>query len=90
VLFFCPASAGGWNRVARVAACGRSGADGTAICPEGGGACRLYRGVAGPVIGADLLHLKEIEQSAVGIASIGGAGTFDGIVLSGIVAAYLA
>jgi len=25
-----------------------------------------------------------------GIASIGGAGTFDGIVLSGIVAAYLA
>ena len=47
-------------------------------------------GVAGPLIGADLLHLKEIEQSTVGMASIGGAGTFDGIVLSGIVAAYLA
>jgi uncharacterized membrane protein len=47
-------------------------------------------GVAGPLIGADLMHLKEIEQSAVGMASIGGAGTFDGIVLSGIVAAYLA
>ena len=47
-------------------------------------------GIAGPLIGADLLHLKEIEQSAVGVASIGGAGTFDGIVLSGIVAAYLA
>lgn len=47
-------------------------------------------GVAGPLIGADLLHLREIEQSAVGMASIGGAGTFDGIVLSGIVAAYLA
>jgi uncharacterized membrane protein len=47
-------------------------------------------GVAGPLIGADLLHLKEIEASAAGIASIGGAGTFDGIVLSGIVAAYLA
>jgi uncharacterized membrane protein len=46
--------------------------------------------VAGPLIGADLLHLREIEQSAVGVASIGGAGTFDGIVLSGIVAAYLA
>ena len=40
-------------------------------------------------VGADLLHLKEIEQSTVGMASIGGAGTFDGIVLSGIVAAYL-
>jgi uncharacterized membrane protein len=47
-------------------------------------------GVAGPLIGADLMHLREIEQSAVGLASIGGAGTFDGIVLSGIVAAYLA
>src|SRR6202030_891402 len=47
-------------------------------------------GVAGPLIGADLLHLKEIEQSAVGVASIGGAGTFDGIALSGVLAAYLA
>jgi uncharacterized membrane protein len=47
-------------------------------------------GIAGPLIGADLLHLGEIEKSATGIASIGGAGTFDGIVLSGIVAAYLA
>jgi uncharacterized membrane protein len=47
-------------------------------------------GVVGPLIGADVLHLREIEQSAVGMASIGGAGTFDGIVLSGIIAAYLA
>ncbi|HXV67993.1 MAG TPA: DUF1614 domain-containing protein [Nitrospira sp.] len=47
-------------------------------------------GVLGPLIGADLLHLRDIEKIAAGIASIGGAGTFDGIVLSGIVAAYLA
>ena len=47
-------------------------------------------GTLGPLIGEDLLHLREIEESAVGVASIGGAGTFDGIVLSGIVAAYLA
>lgn len=47
-------------------------------------------GVLGPLIGADLLHLRDIEKIATGIASIGGAGTFDGIVLSGIVAAYLA
>ena len=47
-------------------------------------------GVLGLLIGADLLHLRDIEQIAAGIASIGGAGTFDGIVLSGIVAAYLA
>ena len=47
-------------------------------------------GVLGPLIGADLLHLRDIEKIDTGIASIGGAGTFDGIVLSGIVAAYLA
>ncbi|MBI5855294.1 MAG: DUF1614 domain-containing protein [Nitrospirae bacterium] len=47
-------------------------------------------GVLGPLIGADLLHLRDIEQISAGMASIGGAGTFDGIVLSGIVAAYLA
>lgn len=47
-------------------------------------------GVAGPLIGADLFHLKDLKASPVGIASIGGAGTFDGIVLSGIIAAYLA
>jgi uncharacterized membrane protein len=47
-------------------------------------------GVVGPLIGADLLHLRDVEKAAAGILSIGGAGTFDGIVLSGIVAAYLA
>lgn len=47
-------------------------------------------GVLGPLIGADLLHLREIERLQTGMASIGGAGTFDGIVLSGMVAALLA
>lgn len=47
-------------------------------------------GVAGPLVGADLLHLTEVEKVPSGILSIGGAGTFDGIVLSGIIAAYLA
>jgi uncharacterized membrane protein len=47
-------------------------------------------GVAGPLIGADLLHLRDLTGKASGVMSIGGAGTFDGIVLSGIVAAYLA
>jgi len=46
--------------------------------------------VPGPPIGADLLHLRDISTLETGVASIGGAGTFDGIVLSGIVAAYLA
>jgi uncharacterized membrane protein len=47
-------------------------------------------GVLGPLIGADLMHLRDISQLRVGIVSIGGAGTFDGIVLSGIIAALLA
>ncbi len=47
-------------------------------------------GVFGPLLGADILHIREIPHIATGMASIGGAGTFDGIVLSGILAAYLA
>lgn len=47
-------------------------------------------GVLGPLVGADLLHLREIRNSSTGFGSIGGAGTFDGIVLSGLVATLLA
>jgi uncharacterized membrane protein len=47
-------------------------------------------GVAGPLVGADLLHLKDITKVSAGMLSIGGAGTFDGIVLSGLLAALLA
>lgn len=46
-------------------------------------------GVCGPLVGADLLHLGDISRVAVGMLSIGGAGTFDGIVLSSILAALL-
>jgi len=47
-------------------------------------------GVLGPLIGADLLNLRRIGRVSAGMASIGGAGTFDGIVLSGLVATLLA
>jgi uncharacterized membrane protein len=47
-------------------------------------------GVWGTLIGADLCHLKKVLRSPVNFVSIGGAGTFDGIVLSGVVAAFLA
>ena len=46
-------------------------------------------GVLGPLLGADVLHLDEIADIGAGMASIGGAGTFDGIVLSGLVATLL-
>jgi uncharacterized membrane protein len=47
-------------------------------------------GVAGPLIGADLLHWKWFSQARSSVVSIGGAGTFDGIVLSGVLAAFIA
>jgi len=45
-------------------------------------------GTIGTLIGADLLNLHKIKGFG-GIASIGGAGTFDGIFLSGIIAVLL-
>ncbi|MEY4705205.1 MAG: hypothetical protein RL042_1407 [Nitrospirota bacterium] len=60
------------------------------LVPEQAPQVAFVAGVLGPLIGADLLHLRDIEGLETGIASIGGAGTFDGIVLSGIVAVYLA
>jgi uncharacterized membrane protein len=53
-------------------------------------AVAFVAGVVGPLIGADLLHLKDLRDKPVGLASIGGAGTFDGIVLSGVLATLLA
>lgn len=47
-------------------------------------------GTLGVLIGADLLRLKDIRTMGTPIASIGGAGTFDGIFISGIVAVLLA
>jgi uncharacterized membrane protein len=64
------------------------------LMPESFAAVRppvaFVSGVLGPLVGADLLHLKDITKVPMGMLSIGGAGTFDGIVLSGILAALLA
>jgi uncharacterized membrane protein len=47
-------------------------------------------GSVGTLIGADLLNLDKIGGLGAPIASIGGAGTFDGIFLTGILAVLLA
>jgi uncharacterized membrane protein len=47
-------------------------------------------GTLGVLIGADLLRLGDIRKMGVPVASIGGAGTFDGIFITGIVAVLLA
>ncbi|MGD0203711.1 MAG: DUF1614 domain-containing protein [Candidatus Bathyarchaeia archaeon] len=47
-------------------------------------------GVLGSLIGADLSNLRKIPKLGAQVASIGGAGTFDGIFLTGIIAVLLA
>jgi uncharacterized membrane protein len=47
-------------------------------------------GSMGTLIGADLLNLDKIGDMGAPVASIGGAGTFDGIFLTGILAVLLA
>jgi uncharacterized membrane protein len=47
-------------------------------------------GSMGTLIGADLLNLDKISDLGAPVASIGGAGTFDGIFLTGILAVLLA
>jgi len=46
-------------------------------------------GTLGVLTGADLLRLKDIAKLGTPIGSMGGAGTFDGIFLTGIVAVLL-
>jgi uncharacterized membrane protein len=47
-------------------------------------------GSLGTLIGADLLNLQYVQGLGAPVASIGGAGTFDGIFLTGILAVLLA
>jgi uncharacterized membrane protein len=47
-------------------------------------------GSLGTLIGADLLNLGAVQGLGAPVASIGGAGTFDGIFLTGILAVILA
>jgi len=46
-------------------------------------------GSLGVLIGADLFRLKDIHTMRAPVASIGGAGTFDGIFMTGLVAVLL-
>ncbi len=47
-------------------------------------------GTLGTLIGADLSNLGKIARGGTHVASIGGAGKFDGIFLTGIVAVLIA
>lgn len=47
-------------------------------------------GSLGTLIGADLLNLSRIQGLGAPVASIGGAGKFDGIFMTGLIAVLLA
>jgi uncharacterized membrane protein len=47
-------------------------------------------GSIGVLVGADLLNLGKLRELGAPIASIGGAGTFDGIFLTGVLAVLIA
>jgi len=58
--------------------------------PEHAAQLAYISGVFGVLIGADILRLKNIATLGRPVAAIGGAGTFDGIFMTGIIAALLA
>jgi uncharacterized membrane protein len=60
-----------------------------ALDPEHAAHLAYISGVFGVLIGADILRLKTIAELGTPVASIGGAGTFDGIFMTGIIAALL-
>ena len=46
-------------------------------------------GTLGTLLGADIMNLNKIRDLGAPVASIGGAGTFDGVFLSGLIAVLL-
>lgn len=60
------------------------------IAPQHSPPLAYISGTLGVLIGADILHLKDVRHLGTPHASIGGAGTFDGIFITGIVAVLLA
>ena len=58
--------------------------------PSHGAPIAYIGGVLGTLIGADIMNLGRLSELGAPVASIGGAGTFDGIFLTEIVAVLLA
>lgn len=60
------------------------------VAPAQPAAVAYIAGTIGTLIGADLMNLYDLEALGAPIISIGGAGTADGIFLTGIIAVLLA
>lgn len=57
--------------------------------PEQRAPLAYISGTLGVLIGADLLRLFEVPHLQAPVASIGGAGTFDGVFITGVLAVLL-
>lgn len=53
-------------------------------------AVAFVAGTFGTLVGADLLHLGRVRSLGARVVAIGGAGTFDGVFLTGLIAVLLA
>lgn len=60
------------------------------LAPDAAPALAYAAGSLGTLLGADVANLYRIRELGAPIVSIGGAGTFDGIFLTGILAVLLA
>jgi uncharacterized membrane protein len=58
--------------------------------PWGAPRTAFIAGTLGTLVGADLLNLENLKTAGASVVSIGGAGTFDGVFVTGIVAVLLA
>jgi uncharacterized membrane protein len=59
------------------------------LAPSAAPVVAYIAGTLGTLVGADLLHLPDLERFEAQLLSIGGAGVHDGIFFAGVVAALL-
>ena len=63
---------------------------GLVIDPAAAPALAYVAGVLGTLVGADILNLRRVRALGAPVVSICGAGTFDGIYLTGVIAILIA
>ncbi|MEA2054394.1 MAG: DUF1614 domain-containing protein [Candidatus Thermoplasmatota archaeon] len=62
---------------------------GVILAPQNAAVVAFISGVVGVLVGADLMNIRKIGRIGAPAVSIGGAGTFDGIFLTGILSVML-
>jgi uncharacterized membrane protein len=60
------------------------------LAPQNSAPLAYICGTLGVLVGADALRLRDVRGLGSPLASIGGAGTFDGVFITGLVAVLLA